>query len=367
VNGRVIGCSVRRIALCALVLILAATTSANAQSETIEYYGLDALGSVRAIFDEQGNLIGRMDYGPFGQNLRAAIKFPTEQFAQLTRDADSGQDYAQARNYSAGTGRFNRVDAVYSGLFAPQRWNRYSYALNNPLSRIDPDGRDPLVAPGFGLWCAFNCPTRPPDGALGSQSNQFQSTAGTEEVMRDLADATEPPDREWVGNDGWLDTTQAVLDVVGGALDLTGVGQVISPVVDLTNAGISLARGNTVGAGVSAWAAIPVIGAPASVAKAGSRIYRVFGNEAPLLGRYWTTVDPRTLTNVAAKLGLHAGNSAERMASAILLQNAGIRKAAPGPLTGLAETAPELFFPNGVGSADDIVIVLTGIVPFGRR
>jgi hypothetical protein len=76
---------------------------AFAQSETIEYYGLDALGSVRAIFDQQGNVVARMDYGPFGENLRAAIKFPTEQFAQLVRDAESGYDYAQARNYSAGT------------------------------------------------------------------------------------------------------------------------------------------------------------------------------------------------------------------------------------------------------------------------
>jgi hypothetical protein len=91
-----------------MLLILVATPAATfAQSETIEYYGLDALGSVRAIFDQQGNVVARMDYGPFGENLRAAIKFPTEQFAQLSRDAENGQDYAEARNYSAGTGRFS--------------------------------------------------------------------------------------------------------------------------------------------------------------------------------------------------------------------------------------------------------------------
>jgi RHS repeat-associated protein len=113
---------------------------AAAQSETVEYYGLDALGSVRVIFNAQGVVVDRMDYGPFGENLRAAIKFPVEQFAQLARDAESGQDYAEARNYSAGSGRLNRVDPVYAGLFNPQAWNRYAYAANNPLRFVDPEG-----------------------------------------------------------------------------------------------------------------------------------------------------------------------------------------------------------------------------------
>ena len=89
-----------------------------------------------------GTVVDRMDYGPFGENLRAAIRFPTEQFAQLARDAESGQDYAQARTYSPTTGRFSRVDPVYSGLFEPQKWNRYIYAINGPLSRADPSGLD---------------------------------------------------------------------------------------------------------------------------------------------------------------------------------------------------------------------------------
>lgn len=63
-----------------------------------------------------------------------------EQFAQLVRDPETGQDYAQARNYSSSTGRFNRVDPVYMGLFDPQQWNRYAYAQNSPLVFIDPAG-----------------------------------------------------------------------------------------------------------------------------------------------------------------------------------------------------------------------------------
>jgi RHS repeat-associated protein len=122
-----------------LVVCLEAT-SAAAQTETIEYYGLDALGSVRVIVDPNGQPIDRMDYGPFGENLKASIKMAFEQYAQLARDAETGQDYAQARNYSPSTGRFNRVDPVYAGVFDPQRWNRYSYALNSPLTWTDASG-----------------------------------------------------------------------------------------------------------------------------------------------------------------------------------------------------------------------------------
>jgi RHS repeat-associated protein len=157
--------SLMRPALVALLALLALPRPAQAQ-ETVEYYGLDALGSVRVIFNAQGGVIDRMDYGPFGENLRAAIKFPVEQFAQLARDAESGQDYAEARNYSAANGRHNRVDPAYAGLFNPQAWNRYAYALNSPLTYVDTDGlnaqgpgqascSNPAYRTEFSSMCAF--------------------------------------------------------------------------------------------------------------------------------------------------------------------------------------------------------------------
>ena len=142
---------VRRVALYAVLLIITASAQASAQSEAIEYYGLDALGSVRVIFDQQGNVVGRMDYGPFGENLRAAIKFPTEQFAQLARDAENGHDYAQARIYSPQTGRFNAPDPVFAGLYTPQKWNRYAYSLNCPQVFTDRGGLDPDLALNAGM------------------------------------------------------------------------------------------------------------------------------------------------------------------------------------------------------------------------
>jgi murein DD-endopeptidase MepM/ murein hydrolase activator NlpD len=47
-----------------------------------------------------------------------------------------------ARYYSAGLGRFLSVDPAADSveLENPQTWNRYTYALNNPLRFNDPDG-----------------------------------------------------------------------------------------------------------------------------------------------------------------------------------------------------------------------------------
>lgn len=54
-------------------------------------------------------------------------------------------DYMHARYYQARMGRFLSVDPsmdLQANPPNPQRWNRYSYVSNNPINKIDPDGRD---------------------------------------------------------------------------------------------------------------------------------------------------------------------------------------------------------------------------------
>ena len=66
------------------------------------------------------------------------------------------------------------MDPVYAGLFDPQQWNRYAYARNNPLSYVDPDGRQALLCGGrpcFGtqiVWFTAGPVPSPPPGALQS-------------------------------------------------------------------------------------------------------------------------------------------------------------------------------------------------------
>jgi len=65
------------------------------------------------------------------------------------RDAESGNDYFEARYYASSMGRFMSPDwaakaepVPYAKLDDPQTLNLYSYVQNNPLSRADADGHD---------------------------------------------------------------------------------------------------------------------------------------------------------------------------------------------------------------------------------
>jgi RHS repeat-associated protein len=66
-------------------------------------------------------------------------------FTGKERDTESGLDYFGARLYASNMGRFMSPDPgwyLQADVRNPQSWNQYSYVLNNPLTNIDPDGRE---------------------------------------------------------------------------------------------------------------------------------------------------------------------------------------------------------------------------------
>ncbi|MCU0241667.1 MAG: RHS repeat-associated core domain-containing protein [Vicinamibacteria bacterium] len=133
----------------AVVLALAST---NASAGGVEYYHLDAVGNVRAVTDQAGNVVESHDYQPFGEECLTGPCAANPQvgagqsrkFTGKERDSETGLDYFGARYYESKSGRFTTTDPITNAkasLVNPQRWNRYAYALNNPLRYIDPDGR----------------------------------------------------------------------------------------------------------------------------------------------------------------------------------------------------------------------------------
>jgi RHS repeat-associated protein len=114
-------------------------------AQRVEYYHLDALGSVRAVTDEQGELLERHDYLPFGEEWNPRPSGQPRKFTGKERDRETGWDYFGARYYEASLARFTSIDPVINwdvNRVDPQRWNRYAYARNNPLKFVDPDGED---------------------------------------------------------------------------------------------------------------------------------------------------------------------------------------------------------------------------------
>jgi len=111
---------------------------------------------VRAVTNAAGQVVSQHDYLPFGEEWQAPLSpTPLVQFTEKERDRETGLDYFGARYYASQTGRFTTTDPfldVEKSLIEPQRWNRYAYALNNPLKFTDPDGKNPVLVVGGVIW-----------------------------------------------------------------------------------------------------------------------------------------------------------------------------------------------------------------------
>jgi|WetSurMetagenome_2_1015567.scaffolds.fasta_scaffold42444_2 RHS repeat-associated protein len=128
-----------------------ASALAQAPPEIIEYYATDALGSVRVVYHGTGQVLGRSDYLPFGETLNQSGALPRQRFTGQERDGEAGLDYFNARDLQTRTGRMNVPDPLFgNAMMSPQRWNRYSYVVNNPLRATDPTGMD-LVDPNAAI------------------------------------------------------------------------------------------------------------------------------------------------------------------------------------------------------------------------
>jgi len=101
----------------------------------IYYYHSDNLGSTSVITDYNGKIVEEQVNAPFGELISGS-----ERYGFTGKELDETElQYFGARYYSPLTGRFLTVDPVKDGV------NWYSYANNNPLRYIDPDGMKPIL------------------------------------------------------------------------------------------------------------------------------------------------------------------------------------------------------------------------------
>lgn len=118
----------------------------NSMTEGVRHAHPDHLGSPMGYTDAQGNVKSTHFYFGFGEEYTNsnADAIPLK-FTGHERDAmepGKGLDYMHARFYSPLFGRFLSVDPAKSWKPKnPQSWNRYAYALGNPVKYLDPDGR----------------------------------------------------------------------------------------------------------------------------------------------------------------------------------------------------------------------------------
>ncbi|WP_437653680.1 RHS repeat-associated core domain-containing protein [Sorangium sp. So ce1182] len=113
------------------------------------YVHVEHLGSIDALTDEDGDVIERRSYDPFGQRRnhvwgeRAPASFSsktTQGFTGHESDDELGLVNMKGRVYDPKVGRFLTTDPIVSLPAFGQSWNPYSYVLNSPLNFVDPSG-----------------------------------------------------------------------------------------------------------------------------------------------------------------------------------------------------------------------------------
>ena len=128
--------------LCFVLLLgLAAVPTASAQ--TVTYIHTDALGSVVAKSDANGNVIERITYEPYGAVVGAPVADGPGYTGHVS-DSATGMSYMQQRYMDPQLGMFLSVDPVTAYNQPVGQFNRYRYANSNPYKFTDPDGRQSL-------------------------------------------------------------------------------------------------------------------------------------------------------------------------------------------------------------------------------
>jgi len=127
------------------------------------HFHLDHLGTSRLITADDGSQIAQHDYTPWGTEVTSPCQEANQGYDRNELRVFTGHerdyraacndanvlDYMRARYFNDNLGRFVSVDPEIdedTALRIPQRWNRYSYALNNPTKYFDRNGKSIALA-----------------------------------------------------------------------------------------------------------------------------------------------------------------------------------------------------------------------------
>jgi RHS repeat-associated protein len=144
---------------------------ALSEGSALSYVLTDLQGATRALMNNSGSgtstITSRHDYLPFGEEIGAGVGLRTtaqkysqtnnvrSRFAMLERDDVSGLDHTWFRKHESRAGRWTSPDPILGGGGDPQSLNRYSYAVNDPVNLIDPNGLLPCVPGDRSIHCGW--------------------------------------------------------------------------------------------------------------------------------------------------------------------------------------------------------------------
>jgi RHS repeat-associated protein len=142
---------------------LAKNPTGQQGAEEISYLHQDHIGSVMAVTDANGTVVERMAYDPWGNRRNTnGVPDPNDQLGTTTGSLyrvdrgftlhemldEVGLIHMNGRVYEPALGRFMSADPMVTYPSRATSFNRYAYAMDNPLRFIDPTGWDPGDHPG---------------------------------------------------------------------------------------------------------------------------------------------------------------------------------------------------------------------------
>lgn len=106
------------------------------------YFARGHLGSIDRIYDDQGEVVARYEYDPFGNLLSEEGTVVNRiRFTGREWDEESATYHYRARQYDPQTGRFLQPDSQKGDATDPLTFiNHYLYCRNSPLRYVDPYG-----------------------------------------------------------------------------------------------------------------------------------------------------------------------------------------------------------------------------------
>ena len=194
----------RRLLATALAALLTLTAAFSQAEETITYIHWDAQGSPVAATDQDGNVVWRVSYRPYGEriNHQPAAGPHTRWYTGHPQDEDTGLIYAGARYYDPVVGRFLAVDPVEFQEDNLHSFNRYAYGSNNPYRYVDPNGRESTDVGCLGDGCFADALQNPEavdlvGPKLQEPTNGFENLLPQNAVLSGLCGDLGLVDEEW--------------------------------------------------------------------------------------------------------------------------------------------------------------------------
>lgn len=127
---------------------LISETDYSGGSTATAYYHYNPHGDASALTDADGSVTQSYRYDAFGNELTmSGSTYGYTGKWQRDTDTATGLIRMGVREYDPALGRFVSVDPLKGDMDNPQSRNRYGYALNNPLTVYDLDGRVAIVIP----------------------------------------------------------------------------------------------------------------------------------------------------------------------------------------------------------------------------